>query len=202
MEPAFEKQLIWYPEMGVAHYPVTQQKVDYYDQYLELDHTEIGEKLNSFRVDMVDYFTTNGVIDFGIGSGAFMRKRGLDRTKGYDVDPKAKKWLQTHGLYVDIHSKKQPTIDCVCFFDSLEHLCSPWYILKKITKFVFMSLPIFRDLEHIQSSKHFKPNEHFWYFTNMGLQKYMDHNGFKCLFDSDIETVIGREDIHSYVFSR
>ena len=51
-------------------------------------------------------------------------------------------------------------------------------------------------------SKHFKPNEHVWYFTDWGLRLWFEEQGFDCLETNYDETNIGREGINSYVFRR
>ena len=64
-------------------------------------------------------------------------------------------------------------------------------------------MPIFRDLPDLLASKHFKPNEHIYYFTRQGLIDFFEHFGFVCLLTDRFETTsFGREGIESFAFLR
>lgn len=202
MSKILEGQLQWYPALGLGYFPVKHQRTAYYDQYSEYDGEPLTEQLNSERVDIVDQYVKGNVTDFGIGSGAFIRARGIDRTKGYDIDHKAVKWLKDNQLFVNPYDKKIKTTQCMTFWDSLEHLRLPQLILSRITQYVFISIPIFQNLEHIQESKHYKTNEHYWYFTLVGLISYMSYCDFNLEAHSDVETKLGREDITTFIFRR
>ena len=69
-------------------------------------------------------------------------------------------------------------------------------------EWLFMSLPVFNDVDHVLRSKHFKPDEHFWYFTRDGLVAAMLMCGFKLVAESDVESELGREDIGTFAFRR
>lgn len=88
------------------------------------------------------------------------------------------------------------------FWDSLEHIHNPTDLLDCIENYAFISTPIYKDKEHILRSKHFRPDEHCWYFTKDGIINFMSNFGFYCIEYSNIETEIGREDIGSFVFKR
>jgi hypothetical protein len=51
-------------------------------------------------------------------------------------------------------------------------------------------------------SKHFRPQEHIWYFTREGLVNAMKACGFSLVAESDFETELGREDIGTFAFRR
>ena len=65
-----------------------------------------------------------------------------------------------------------------------------------------MSIPIFEDGEHVLRSKHYRKDEHVWYFTARGLINVFADCGFDLVDMSRIETDIGREDIGSFAFKR
>ena len=55
---------------------------------------------------------------------------------------------------------------------------------------------------HALASKHFKPNEHLWYFTDRGIKRFMFEHGFGFFGQNELETDAGREGIGSYAFKR
>ena len=169
---------------------------DYFEEYLKRDDTDIGRELTKARSALVSKHYHGGVVDIGIGGGAFVEHHDCF---GYDVNQSAVECLESHGRFCDPYLEKVNAITC---WDSLEHIWEPGELLRQVGKYVFMSIPIFDGVDHILSSKHYKPGEHIYYFTNEGLIKYMDGHGFKMLECNDMETVIGREGILSYVFKR
>ena len=116
---------------------------------------------------------------------------------GTDVNPRAIRWLEDQGLLWD--GREVHAVTC---WDSLEHLPDPSHILNRVTGWVFLSLPVFRDEEHVRESKHFRPTEHYWYFTEDGLVRWMRRQGWRLQDRSDFETVLGREDIGTFAFVR
>lgn len=205
IEQLVKTELIWLPEKEIGWYPVINTHYDdeYFNEYIRREHTEIGDCLNRFRVNFVNSYTKSLVLDIGIGCGTFIKKR--DNCVGYDICPKATYLLQKKGLFFNPYNNKEDwkRIKGVTFFDSLEHIEWPELILKNITQqFVFISIPIFRDISHIMKSKHFKKNEHYIYFTEHSLIEFMMHYEFKLLEKRDDEIRCGREDIMSYVFRR
>lgn len=197
-------QLIWFPELGIGYYPVVSTPYDasYFDKYVEMENTKIGLELNEARLNLVR--TTlkkerleNDVIDIGIGSGAFVKE--LDNCKGYDINPKAVDWLKNRYLY------RSPYVDKfsnATFWDSLEHIHKPKALLDNVENFVFISCPIYEDGEHILRSKHFRKDEHCWYWTHGGLITFMATFGFRYISSNKMESDIGREDISTFVFKR
>ena len=91
----------------------------------------------------------------------------------------------------------------ITFFDVLEHMRSPREILNRlIDQYVFVSIPIFKDKDHVLESPHFKPNEHYWYFTNDSFIRFMKDHLFDLIEQRDDEKKNGRKDINTYVFKR
>jgi hypothetical protein len=88
------------------------------------------------------------------------------------------------------------------FWDSLEHINNPDQILQYITDYVFVSMPIYENAEHVLRSKHFRKDEHCLYFTKDGFVNWMAGKGFDLLEISDFESRLGREDILSFAFKR
>lgn len=90
----------------------------------------------------------------------------------------------------------------VTLWDVLEHIPDYPALLANVREWLFLSLPIFRDAEHVLRSKHFRPDEHCWYWTRDGLVHAMKQCGFALKSESRIETELGREDIGTFAFRR
>ncbi len=192
-----KEKLLWLPEFGIGYYPVEDQPYDeqYWQKYLAMEQTDIGKTLNQARVNMVKEYEWNEIIDIGIGSGAFIKE--FSNAYGFDINPNAIEWLKQNNKW-----KEPSNVDAMSFWDSLEHIHNPTELLGNINKYAFVSCPIYTDKDHILTSKHFRPDEHCWYWTYEGLIKFMSNFGFYLLEYSNIETLIGREDIGSFTFKR
>ena len=190
----------WNDDKGFGFLKATEPCTkDYWAEYRELDKTPLGRVLTMVRIAMVYAFADETkdwpVVDVGIGGGAFVDKCG--DCYGTDIGKEALAWLEEHELLWDGES-----VPVMTFWDSLEHIENPGPLLAKATKLVYVSTPIYRDQAHARASKHYKPNEHLWYFTDHGLHMFMREYGFKCVEQNEIETDAGREGIGSYVFKR
>lgn len=154
------------------------------------------------RVAFVEKFGTGGLIDIGIGSGAFIEARvraSHGQTLGYDVCPEAVAWLRERNLFADPYLRRVQTLS---LWDVLEHIPDFQSLLAHVTKWVFVSIPIFRDCDHVLKSKHYRKDEHVWYFTSRGLIETMKSLGFDCIEQNDMESKIGRDDIGTFAFRR
>jgi hypothetical protein len=118
---------------------------------------------------------------------------------GYDVNTNAIAWLESKRLFSNPYESEYQALT---FWDSLEHIEDPSVILGAAQGFVFVSLPIFTGPEHVLRSKHFRRDEHFWYFTHESFLKYMDNQGFALLESNTMEQDAGREDISTFAFKR
>lgn len=175
---------------------------DYFAEYQRRSATDIGRRINAFRIEFVDkYYTGGRLCDVGIGSGAFVKHRNLagSMTYGWDINPRAVRWLQKRELL------RNPYIEAftaLSFWDVIEHIPDYPALLRNIGSWLFVSLPIFADEHHALRSKHFKPGEHCWYFTEQGLIRAMQNCGFTLIDANRNETLLGREDIGTFVFKR
>jgi SAM-dependent methyltransferase len=191
-------ELNWLPEIGIGYYPVKDAPYneDYFAKYQVMAETEIGIALNQARLDLVNKYTKLDVLDIGIGSGAFVQAR--ENSYGFDINPYAVDWLIERGLY------RHPFrgANSLTFWDSLEHIHDPRMHLQNAKEYVFVSCPIYRDAEHIKASKHFRKDEHCWYWTHDGLLIFMFAFGFELIEHNTMESDLGREDIGTFVFKR
>jgi len=197
--------LTWWLQHGIGYYPVEAGHApydqDYFDSFDRNAQTELGRALMQARFNFVERHYRGTLIDVGIGSGAFVELRNQRgrSTYGYDVNPAGLAWLEQRMLLVDPHLV---SFDAVTLWDVLEHIPDFQSLLANVREWVFLSLPIFRDAEHALRSKHFKPEEHCWYFTRNGLVFAMQTCGFALVSESNIETELGREDIGTFAFRR
>lgn len=168
----------------------------YFDKCANYRGTEIAEKINKARVSLVRRHTESTVLDIGIGSGEFIESIG--NAYGFDINDAAVRWLEERGLYRgDLEN-----FHAFTFWDVLEHIENPGEYFNRIRGYVFCSLPIFDSLDEIRESKHYRPNEHLYYFTLDGFAFWMECYGFRCLETNNCETQAGRDSIRSFAFFR
>lgn len=176
----------------------------YFETYNNRENTEIANKLNQFRTTISQKFCKKCIVDIGIGSGEFIKKSKL-KVFGYDINPLGIEWLKERGLFVDPYNSRIPReIEGWTLWDTLEHIPNPQNLFKKVKEgqYLFVSLPILSNILEIRKNKHYKPNEHLYYFTVKGLIGYMNDSGFSFIEKTDAETKAGRESILSFVFRR
>ena len=196
--------LLWFPDLGLGYLP-PQVEFDYEEEYIEkyfhYEKDGSAQRLSQGRLDFVRRFLSNAepLVDIGIGAGTFVLTRG-HQTSGYDVNQCGKTWLLERGRW---HDPFVTPVRNATFWDSLEHAERADAYLETVQKLAFVSMPIFRDLPDLLASKHFKPNEHIYYFTRQGLIDFFEHFGFVCLLTDRFETTsFGREGIESFAFLR
>lgn len=206
-DSGLDRGLVWQPELGMGFYPVREADEPYrnggaqayWDKYAGYAETELGRALTALRVRWVDRWHGGELVDVGIGCGAFVTARGRD-TWGYDISPVAERWLRDRGLW---RSPAEPgVVSAVSLWDVLEHLPDPAGLLMHVAAWAFVSVPLFEGPEHALRSRHFRPDEHRWYWTRAGLTGWMWRQGFELVDDSSFETTLGREDIGTFAFRR
>jgi len=190
--------LLWMPEKGYGWHPAEPMDYDeeYWQSYVERDTSSMGEWLTQARIEFVARHYDGRVVDIGIGGGKFVED---SKSYGFDVNKQAVAWLKKHKLFKDPYKDKVEAITC---WDSIEHIPDPIALLNQVKQWVFMSIPIFANGEAVIHSKHYKPGEHIWYFTERGLIHWMADHGFMLIKHSNIESQLGREGIMTYAFRR
>ena len=188
---------------GVAYQKDRDHIVSYDDEYYSkcasYEGQEIANKINAGRIDLVNRFVgVCAIVDVGIGSGEFLKRRG--NTFGHDVNPVAIEWLKRNDLW----AKNLTSAAGASFWDVLEHCPDPGAYLSQINlhAFCFVSIPIFYGLRAIRLSKHYRPGEHLYYWTEDGFVRWMEMHGFMMLEQSRFEIDAGRESIYSFAFKR
>lgn len=204
-------ELIWNAEEGVGFFDCDAylkegglpQPYDeaYFAKYHGYSETDLGRRLNDFRLKTVNKYSNDTALDVGIGSGQFITSRLMSGkpTVGYDVNPAGVAWLKAKDIFVDPRTTPVPVMT---FFDSLEHIRDPAPLLRNITKFAVVSIPLFKDYKHVLNSKHFRKDEHFHYYTHQGFVSYMWNNKLRQVEYCDYESELGREGVRTYVFRK
>jgi hypothetical protein len=197
--------LVWLPELGMGRYPVPRHRpydAGYFERYRKMADTDLGRELTAARIRLVARHHAGQVLDVGIGAGQFVEAR--PNTLGYDVNPAGVEWLKERGRWANLYD---PTFDrhripALTFWDSLEHIDRPDVAVAKAGEWVFVSLPVFTGSEHVLTSRHYRKDEHVWYWTHDGLIRWFAAQGFTCIEHNTIESELGRDGIGSYAFRR
>lgn len=196
------------PHRGVAYQLDMSKKIAYdaayHDHYKALEGSAVANALNHARCAMLQRHAAPGasVLDIGAGCGTFVRTArswGFD-ANGFDVIPKTVDYLKEIGAYAE----SAEGFDVVTFWDSLEHIDVPETVLKRIARgaLVLVAIPVIEDLTRIRSWKHYKPSEHYYYFTRQGFLDWMAAYGFRVVEESTHEVDAGRESIGAFAFRR
>ncbi len=192
---------------GVAYQKDMSKSVsydkDYFENYVKRSNTEIARRLNAARTGLTEKYCTNCILDIGIGSGEFIESSKI-KAYGFDINPYGVNWLKERGLHVNPYEWLPDEVQGISLWDTLEHMKNPQELFTKLRPgvFVFISLPTFEDVFAVRSSKHFKPNEHYYYFSIPGMIKFMQDSGFAYLEHNDEETKAGREGITAFAFQK
>ena len=185
----------------------------YFAKYRDMADSEVGAALNTFRAMLVSRHApldvycppshTCSLLDVGIGDGAFLRAVAPFAWLspfGFDINPAGIAYLIENG---QLASFEEPaSFDVVTFWDSLEHIRDPRPALAAARHVALVSIPIFTDAAHAVTSRHFRPDEHFWYFTRHGFIQFADQEGFDCVDVLATETALGRDSIETFVLRR
>ena len=195
--------LEWDEALGIGYLPsnagTATYDEGYWNQYMKLRDTDMGRALTNARIDLSVKAgaTPSTTLDIGIGNGQFVEDFGCD---GSDVNPHAIKWLKSIGKFST--PSTDYGYDWFTMWDVIEHIESGDFkeLVKHNRVGIVLSTPIYTSYNDIITSKHFKPNEHIYYFTTNGLIYYMEYFGYKCVEMSSVETQLGRHSIGSFVF--
>lgn len=194
-------KLLWRRDLGMGYLPiVAEQPYDaaYFAKYQAYAGTDMGRAITEARAALVRRHALGATgCDVGIGCGAFIEAAG---GYGYDVNPVGIAWLKERGIWWDPYQKPVQALTC---WDSLEHVREPGRLVRQAEEWVFCSLPIVPgDGPPDPDWRHYRPDEHRWYWTHSGFIEWMHQQGFGCAEHNRMETELGRLDIGSYAFTR
>lgn len=167
--------------------------LDYYEKMLR-EYSKTAEEICRRRWEFIDDFIIKKplrVLDYGSGVGWFRAFR----------PPWAKVWSYDIADYPQTGIELQ-IYDVLTLWDVLEHIGDFKQIepLFRLTDCVALTVPLVR--EPLETSKHFKPGEHFHYFTKDTLKALMAKYGFESLIFDEMVECPPREDILSAIFKR
>ncbi len=192
--------LIWDEERGVGYYPVKSPVYgrEYWEKYQGYAKTPMGDAITAARVLLVSRHLKPEelLVDVGIGDGSFIKAR--PNTYGEDINPWAIQWMKDNGKLINPNWGAEN----YSFWDSLEHFSHPEEAVAKVRNMCFVSIPTFRGREHVLKSKHYRKDEHYWYFTATGLVDWFNSMGLARIAANTWESHLGREDISTFVFKR
>lgn len=219
--------LQWFPEYDFGFLNCDQFNNDkvvydekYFQKYVSYRETEICRKLNSLRAKLVFALmkkVENPVIhDFGAGACDFIKKMIEDdpnvRISGNDVNLSSVDELKSINRYA-LDGCRFANI--VTFWDSLEHIGHIRNLLDYISvgAYVVVTIPIALDCNHAIRFKHYRTDEHYWYFTRNGfVNHFMPAFGFRMIpiseftqeryIDESMEEHVGRSDVMTFIFRR
>jgi SAM-dependent methyltransferase len=180
---------------GDSHHRVAYDDA-YYMKVKAYENSAIENEVLRHRLSLISrHAGLTTLLDIGAGTGAFIRaasERG-HVAKGYDIMPEANAQLQYKGMYCD----DVDSFMGICMWDTIEHMYDAGPILDRIPKpsFLFVSIPVFSDLYAIRASKHYRPGEHFYYWTVIGFANWIRKYGFSVLEVSGNEMLAGRDSV-------
>lgn len=184
--------------------PTTTYGDDYLSKVDAYDGTPIAEAVNAGRCAMLARHVPAGaeLMDFGAGSGAFVRAAGAAgyAARGFDLIPAAADRLRAAGVYAE----DLWPFRVVTAWDVIEHLEAPGDFLDSLPSgtWLFVSIPIFDDLSRIRESKHYRPGEHLVYFSHAGFIEWTKCYGYELIETDTFEIRAGRESIHDYALRK
>ena len=215
--------LRWCESLGLAFQADMSRSVPYDDAYFDRHAgymgTPISDRIQAARINLVDScpcVSPDCVLDIGIGSGTFLEAYAelgqLEVGGGYDVNPRAVAWLEERSWLVDPWSddlrfgwSEHGLRVCWTLWDVLEHLRNPHELLDLIREgdTLCLTVPVFHDLRReVFKSKHFRPDEHYYYFTSAGLIRWLWSYRFELLTVTRDEQLAGRESVASFAFRK
>jgi hypothetical protein len=187
----------------MGFFPVTAAPYDaeYWQKYVGYADTVMGRAITAARVELVKrYAHCHAVVDVGIGCGAFIEARDSSLTYGFDINPVAVEWLEQRGMLLNPY---ESTVYAATFWDAIEHISDAHRMLANVERFAFMTVPIIPgNAPPPNGWRHFRPDEHCFYWTRNGLIAWMGEQGFTCREHNTMESLLGREDANTFVFER
>jgi hypothetical protein len=202
------EQLLW--KDGVGRVPEIVPicfNGTHFESYEREAQTSIGKGIMRFRIKTVKQLVSyrrisTHCLDVGIRSGHFLRelKRTSDiQGQGIDVNNWSIQWLHANG-FVCTRDK----FEILTFWNTLDHLTEPWLLWRNYKPlFIAMTQTIFKNKEQIERHQHFKPQQHYWYFTRLGLLEFMERHGYGLVNSCNTEDVKwGQDNKMTFTFMR
>lgn len=164
--------------------------IDYaqkYDAYgtlnSDISHLRLGYVLGTLG------YVPKSILDVGYGNGAFLKvcTSLIENCYGFDISG----FPVPAGAHFSADWLNEQ-VDVATFFDSLEHFTDPYVIANCHAKYIIGSLPWFHNYsdEWFTQWKHYRPNEHLWYFNPYSLANFAHTIGYELINFSNVEDVV------------
>ncbi len=148
----------------------------YYKRYKERAESEIGQRIYRSRWELVERHCHGDMtlLDYGCGPGAFHKAstNGFE-THGYDINP-----------HCGFPVPPLKDIDILTMWDVIEHLVDPTEPINTFRpEYLFISTPNVEAIHYraVENWKHYRPDEHLWYFGLNALTGLLARLGYKIL---------------------
>jgi len=170
-----------------------EYNIDYWDKMIR-QNSPTAKQISKVRWNFVRPAKAKRVLDFGSGPGFFraFRPVGIE-VDTFDINP----YPQT-GILHEVY-------DLITFWDVMEHFEDLEEFFKKIdasgAKYVALTIPVMKEGLDLMSWKHYKPGEHFHYFSEEELIKVFKDKNFRVV-RSGFPECPPREDILSVLLKK
>jgi len=185
--------------------PIVQNPITYSDEYEKKYLSYPEEEISAIRLSLLPHDRNLSILDYGCGSGAFVRyarERGF-QAYGFDVND----------FTSDIRPPSKFKPDIVTAWDSFEHLTDAqqkiFFIRSRTAKYIAISLPDFSSApqnESLYTWRHYRKDEHLHYYTAKALDIRMIHERFETILISHQEDEVRKapwtNNILTMVFKR
>lgn len=135
-----------------------------------------------------DAFAAARVLELGPGAGTLMNtlKKHCASVDGFDVVPSPHSTVsETDSL----RSKWDLLIAC----DVIEHMPDSESFFDYDFEWAYISIPAMpADVEKMSTWRHFKPDQHLWYFTRPDFCRWVERHGYEIKYSGHTEDLIRR----------
>lgn len=148
----------------------------YYKRFKIRAKSRTGQRIYRTRWELVEKYCHGNttLLDYGCGPGAF-HTSGTNgfKVSGYDINP-----------YCGFTEPPTGDIGIMTMWDVIEHIPDPSAPINAYRpKHLFISTPNVEAIGHweIEKWKHYRPDEHLWYFGLNSLTGLLARLGYKIL---------------------
>lgn len=169
-------------------YPTDRVPMVYTEDYERKYLSYPEEEINKIRLAPISDTFGSGlkVLDFGCGSGSFVR---YARSKGFDAYG-----VDVNDFTKDLRPPAGFEPDIVTAWDSFEHLTEEqqdnFFKMAESAQAIIVSVPDFASADDIRTWRHYRPKEHLHYYTSNALAERFYREGFIAEFMNHYEDAI------------
>lgn len=174
---------------GFVH-QIDRQPFEYTSDYAESQSTNI--EMSYLRLGVIaremgfEALTDSRVLELGPGTGCMMEvmRRHCLSVDGFDIAP-------TDHVTIDQDEARRRHWDLLIACDVIEHMPDINSIFDYTFDWAYISTPCRPDdIDLLANWRHFRPNEHLWYFTRDELSRWFDAKGYEVKYAGHVEDLI------------